>query len=65
MTNRTKELFDLAQNEPDSIDDIAEQLEACDPSERDHILGVVNAIGDAFTVLNGDNKPTASPRIGA
>jgi Mn-containing catalase len=37
MTNRTKELFDFAQNEPEAVHDFRMMLRDCGEEELEHV----------------------------
>lgn len=54
MTNRTKELFEFAQLEPEKITDIAEQLQQLTEPERDHVRQVAHSVLEAFATTSNN-----------
>jgi hypothetical protein len=47
MTNRTREIFDFAQNEPDSAFDVEQMVKDCDPDELKYLEKISGNLANA------------------
>ena len=59
MTNRTREIFEVAQMEPGSISEVRDMMRDCGPDEIEHIETVARQLILAIGLLSAPEKEHA------
>lgn len=51
MSNRTREIFDFAQLEPEAVDELESMVQICSEDDIDHIETVAESVLEAIARL--------------